>query len=100
MHDDCINTHAFNYLNTCPDGAVAMSLANGLVGTGFVSPTQKGFLKAQWALLDVSEREGCSGLTPTHWAFKNPFWVGDTNPVPTSPLANDIATAPSGQVFR
>ena len=48
MHDDCINTHAFNYLNTCPDGAVAMSLANGLVGTGFVSPTQKGFLKAQW----------------------------------------------------
>ena len=30
-------------------------------------------------LLEDSERErrGCSGLTSTHWAFKNPLWVGD-----------------------
>ena len=38
--------------NTGPDGAVVMSLANGLVGPGFASrepaPTQSGFLKAQW----------------------------------------------------
>ena len=28
-------------------------------------------------LLEVSEKEeGCSGLTPTHRAFKNSLWVG------------------------
>ena len=36
----------------------------------------------------------------THWAFKNPALVisrcRDANPVPTSPLADDLATAPSG----
>ena len=36
----------------------------------------------------------------THWAFKKPAlgWnrYRDTNPVPTRPLANDIATAPLG----
>ena len=40
----------------------------------------------------------CSGLTPTHWAFKNTLWDRDANPVPTSPLANDLATPPSGLV--
>ena len=27
-------------------------------------------------------------------------WSRDTNPVPTSPLADDLATAPSGPVLR
>ena len=38
------------WIGTGPDGAVAMSSANGLVGTGFASSTQIVFvfLKAHW----------------------------------------------------
>ena len=47
-------------------------------------------------LLEVSEREeGVVALqltiAPLGWSQ---YW--DTNPVPSSPLADDIATAPSG----
>ena len=47
------------------------------------------------------ERRRCSGHTPIHWVFKNQLgwsWYWDVNPVPTSPLADDITTAPSGLV--
>ena len=40
----------------------------------------------------VNEREECVV------ASKNLLWVG-ANPVPTSPLADDLATAPSRQVL-
>ena len=30
-----------------------------------------------YGLLVVNElKRGCNGLTPTHWAFKTPLWVG------------------------
>ena len=37
--------------------------------------------------------KGCSGLTPIHWI---PY--RDVNPVPTNPLADDIATVLLGPV--
>ena len=39
---------------------------------------------------------------PTHWTFKNPGWsrYRDANPVHTSPLADGIATSPSGPVHN
>ena len=43
-------------------------------------------------MLEISEREGVVALhLPT-----GPLKARDTNPVPTSPLADGIATAPSG----
>ena len=47
----------------------------------------------------MRERRGCSGHTPTHWAFKNTLWVG-VNPVSTSPFVDDITIAPSRPVVR
>ena len=43
-------------------------------------------------------------MTLDQWAFKNPLLDGvdtdrNTIPVPTSPLAGDITTAPSGSVI-
>ena len=48
----------------------------------------------------MKEEGVVSGLTPTRWALEKPA-VGwslyrDANPVRTSSLPNDIATAPSG----
>ena len=43
-----------------PDGAVAMSSANGLVGTGYTSPIQSPFIKAQWI-----------GVRPLHPSLTN-----------------------------
>ena len=53
--------------------------------------------------LGCLSRTGCRGLTHTHWAFKKPAlgWsrYRDANRVPTSPLADDIATAPEYNVI-
>ena len=50
----------------------------------------------------MRERRGYSGLTPTHWAVKKPLYVRryrESNPIHPSPLADDIATAPSEPVY-
>ena len=66
-------------------------MGSELVVLGFVSSLLK------------RERRVCSDFTPTQWVFKNPFWVGvgtkqrSCQPV-HSPLADDLATAPSGPV--
>ena len=51
----------------------------------------------------VREKEESIVALRTHLAFKKTLWVGagdqDANPVPISPLADDLATVPSGLVI-
>ena len=47
-------------------------------------------------MLEVSDKE--EGVVALHLPM-GPLKTRDANPVPTSPLADDIPTAPSGPVF-